>query len=118
MNLQRVLAVAFKELREVVRDRILLLMTFLMPPMMMLVFAYGMSQEVENVPFVIVDYDRTPMSRDYAYRFIASRYFKFRGYEMNERDAQRQMDHGDIRYIMVIPERFQEQLRAGRSAQV
>jgi len=118
MNTQRVLAVAFKELREIMRDRILFLMTFLMPPMMMLVFAFGMSQDVENVPFVVVDYDRTPMSRDYAYHYIASRYFRFHGYVTNERDAQRLMTRGEVRYILVIPERFQERLLEGRAAQV
>ncbi|HLK58132.1 MAG TPA: ABC transporter permease [Chthonomonadaceae bacterium] len=118
MNVQRLLAVAYKELREVVRDRISFLLTFLMPPMMMLVFGYGMSQDVEHVPFVIIDYDRTALSRDYAYHYISSRYFAFQGYAENERSAERLMAHGDIRVILIIPERFQERLLAGRSTQI
>jgi ABC-2 type transport system permease protein/ribosome-dependent ATPase len=118
MSLRRLLAVASKELREILRDRVFCLLTFLMPPMMMLVFGYGMSQDVDNVPFVIVDYDHSPMSRDYAYHYIASRYFRFQGYARSEREADNRMAHGDIRFILVLPERFQERLASGRSVAV
>lgn len=118
MNGARLLAVASKEFREVMRDRVLFLLTFLMPPMMMLVFAYGMSQDIEHVPFVIVDYDRSALSRDYAYHFTASRYFAFQGYATTEKAADEMMAHGDIRFILIIPERFQARLLADRSTEV
>lgn len=118
MNLRRMLAVASKELREILRDRVFCLLTFLMPPMMMLVFGYGMSQDVEHVPFVIVDYDHTPFSRDYAYRYIASRYFRFQGYAISEQAAEQRMARGEIRFILILPDHFQERLSSGRSVAV
>ena len=55
MNFVRVLAVAHKEWHEILRDRIYFLLAFILPPLLMLVFCYGISQDVENVPFAVVD---------------------------------------------------------------
>jgi ABC-2 type transport system permease protein len=44
-----------------------------------LVFGYGLSLDVENIPFGVVHLDRTPASRDFAHRFISSRYFNVKG---------------------------------------
>jgi hypothetical protein len=43
----------------------------------MLLFGYGLSLDVENIPLAIVDYDQSVTSRDYAHRFTDSRYFSF-----------------------------------------
>ena len=75
----RVLAVANKEWREILRDRIYFMLAFILPPLLMLVFCYGISQDVEHVPFALLDYDHSQMSRDYAHHYIVSRYFDYRG---------------------------------------
>ena len=54
--------------------------------MLMILFGYGLSFDVENIPFAVIDRDRTNLSRDYAYRFIKSRYFDFKGYSSDERE--------------------------------
>jgi ABC-2 type transport system permease protein len=118
MNLERMRAVLHKELREILRDRIYCLLALLLAPMMMLVFCYGMSQDVENVPFALLDYDRSPMSRDYAQHYISSRYFRFRGYLSQESQADRLLAHGDVRVVLIIPHHFQEQLLRGEAVQV
>ncbi len=64
MNFARVLALAQREWREILRDRIYFMLAFLLPVMLMLVFGYGMSQDIENIAFAVVDEDHTPMSRD------------------------------------------------------
>lgn len=118
MKLARVLAVAQREWREILRDRIYFLLAFLLPVMLMLVFGYGMSQDIENVAFAVVDEDRTPMSRDYARHFVESRYFSFKGYLSDADAADRLLARRKLRVVIVIGPRFAEQLRAGRTAQV
>ena len=49
MNLTRVFTVAQREWREILRDRIYFLLAFLLPVMLMLVFGYGMSQDIEEI---------------------------------------------------------------------
>ena len=87
MNFRRIKAVAFKEWRETVRDRIFLLLAFLLPVLWMLVFGYGLVLDVEHIPLVVVDRDHSALSRDYLYRFTESRYFDFKGSLTSETEA-------------------------------
>ena len=70
MNLRRVSALAYKEWREVLRDRRFFALAFLVPPVLLFVVGHGLTMDVENIPLVILDYDQTALSRDYAYEFI------------------------------------------------
>lgn len=114
MNLRRVWAVAHKEWREIVRDRVYFLLAFILPPVLMLVFGYGVTQEVENVPFALIDEDRSALSRDYAHHYISSRYFDYRGQLTGLQNADRLLVDGRIVVVLVIPARFGEELTAGR----
>lgn len=118
MKLRRALVVAHKEAREIVRDRFYLALAFLLPVVLMLVFGYGMTQEVQNVPFAIVDHDRSAMSRDYAHRFIDSRYFDFKGYSDSVRAAEPLLLEGHVRAVIVLPEHFQERLTRGLAVDI
>ena len=113
MNLERALVVAQKEAREIVRDRIYFSLAFLLPIVLMLVFGYGMTQEVQNVPLAIVDHDRSSLSRDYASRFVESRYFDVKGFAESVRAAEPFLVDGDVRAVIIVPENFQERLTAG-----
>jgi ABC-2 type transport system permease protein/ribosome-dependent ATPase len=118
MNFERMLAVAQRESREILRDRLYFLLAFLLPVMQMLVFGYGMSQDIENIAFAVVDEDRTPSSRDYARHFIESRYFSFKGYLPSANAADRLLAERKLRVVVVIGPRFEQQLLAGRTGQV
>lgn len=118
MNFRRIRAVAFKEWRETVRDRLFLLMSFLLPPLWMVVFGYGLVLDVEHVPFAVLDRDQSSLSRDYVYRFMESRYFDYRGSVHDERDIDRLLGDTVIRMAIVVPDRFEERLLAGRPVTV
>jgi ABC-2 type transport system permease protein/ribosome-dependent ATPase len=114
MNLKRVSAIVSKEWREILRDRLSFSLAFIMPVLWMWVFAFGLSLDVENIPFVVVDYDRSALSRDYAHSFIDSRYFDFRGFAPNERELGPLLADSRIRFALIIPEHFQKRFLAGR----
>lgn len=118
MNLRRIIAVAWKEWRETVRDRLFLLMAFLLPTLWMIVFGYGLVLDVEHVPFAVLDRDRSSLSRDYLYRFIESRYFDYRGSVENEGEIDRLLGNTSIRAAIIVPDRFEEELLAGRPVSV
>lgn len=118
MNVQRIKTIAHKEWREIIRDRVFFALAFIVPILMMLLLGYGLSLDVENIPFVLVDRDHTAMSRDYAYRFIGSRYFDFKGYVENERELNDLLTDNRIRAAIIIPEHFQKDLMAGRSVRM
>lgn len=118
MNLRRIAAVASKEWRETIRDRMFVLLAFLLPILWMLVFGYGLVQDVENIPFAVVDRDHSALSRDYLYRFFESRYFSFQGYIPSENEADALLQSGKIRVAIIVQEKFEEQLLAGQSVGV
>jgi len=118
MRLARIRAVAYKEWREILRDRLFFTMAFGVPLLIMLVLGYGLSLDVENIPFAVVDQDRSPLSRDYIHRFSDSRYFDFLGYVERESDLDPLLADSRIRLGLVIPPRFEEQLRGDRPVAV
>ena len=118
MKLIRVQAIMHKEWREILRDRLFLALAFVVPASLMLVFGYGISLDVENLPFAVLDQDRSAMSRDYLHRFIDSRYFDYQGDVRSARELDPLLADSDIRFAIIIPPKFQENLLSGRPVAV
>lgn len=118
MSPRRILAVAQKEWREIVRDRLFFALAFVVPVFLMLLLGFGLTLDVEQLPLVIVDQDGSALSREYAHRFAGSRYFDFRGYARDARVVDRMLTAGEVRAGLVIPEHFGRDLLAGRPARV
>jgi ABC-2 type transport system permease protein/ribosome-dependent ATPase len=66
----------------------------------------------------VVDYDRSALSREYAHRFIDSRYFDFKGYVDDERTLAKRITANELRAVLIIREGFERNLLAGRPAEV
>ena len=118
MKVSRVRAVACKEWREILRDRLFFTMAFGVPLLIMLVLGYGLSLDVKNIPFAVVDHDRSASSREYVHRFSESRYFDLVGYVAREQDLDPLLADSRIRLGLVIPDRFGERLQGDRPARV
>ena len=118
MNLTRVWAVAYKEWREILRDRLFFTMAFMLPVVLFLVLGFGVSFDVEKIPFAVLDQDSTAMSRDFLHRFIDSRYFDYKGNVRSDSDLDSLLAHSDIRFAIIIPPRFQERLLTGQTSSV
>lgn len=114
MNINRVKILAFKEWREILRDRLFFSLAFVAPISMMLVFGYGIKMDVENIPFAILDQDRSAMSRDYLHLFIDSRYFDYQGDVANESEIDNLIAGSKIRFAIIVPPKFQQTLLSGR----
>jgi ABC-2 type transport system permease protein/ribosome-dependent ATPase len=118
MNGARVMAVAVKEWREIVRDRLFFALAFVVPAVLMLLFGFGLSLDVEKIPMAVVDYDHTAMSREYTHRFTDSRYFDFKGYVEDERTLPKRIMSNELRAVLIIREGMERNLLAGRQAEV
>ena len=118
MNPTRIKALAYKECREILRDRLFLSLAFIVPVSMMLIFGYGIKLDVENIPFAVLDQDRTAMSRDYLHLFMDSRYFDYKGHVQNERELEPLLADSKIRFAIIVPPKFQENLKADRPVAV
>ena len=73
MNLRRLLAVSRKETLHIRRDPRSLILAMGIPMLMLLMFGYALTLDVDRVPFVVWDQGHTPESREFIARFTATR---------------------------------------------
>ncbi|AJE04167.1 ABC transporter permease [Geobacter pickeringii] len=118
MRIQRIRAVARKEFIHVFRDIRSLIMGIAIPMMLLFLFGYALTLDVDNVPLMVWDQSGTPASRDLVSRFSGSRYFSLTGYATDYREIERAIDRRDALMAIVIPRGFAENLRAGRPVRV
>jgi ABC-2 type transport system permease protein len=77
-KLRRIVALMRKETLQVVRDPSSIAIGIVMPVLLILLFGYGLSLDVKNVPVAIVMEDPSPDARDLAAAFRLSPYFNAR----------------------------------------
>lgn len=76
MSLHRLIAVARKEVKQILRDPRSLAIVVLMPVILMLLFGYGINLDLKHTPTYVFDREHSPQSRDLISRFYASSYFR------------------------------------------
>ncbi|MDD5495668.1 MAG: ABC transporter permease [Candidatus Omnitrophica bacterium] len=118
MNLRRTKAVFNKEFIQIMRDPRSLALALLIPIVLIVLFGYGLSLDINNIPLAIWDQDNTTVSRDFILNFKNSYYFKIIGYYDNYRDLQRLLDKSDAMLAMVIPKHFTWHIQAKQAAPV
>ena len=118
MNLRRTRAVAKKEFLHILRDRNSLIMALAMPLVLLLLFGYALSLDVDRVPTWIHDADRSPESRDLISRFRASRYFQVLGTADRLKTVEQKIDRDECLLGVSIPRGFAGDLAAGRQVEV
>ena len=114
MKLRRIRAVARKEFLHVLRDPRSLGMGIAIPMLLLILFGYALSVDVDEVPLVVWDQSQTVASRDLISRFDGSRYFELMGYVRNYRELVHQIDTHRAVAALVVPRRFAEELDGGR----
>jgi ribosome-dependent ATPase len=114
----RLWAYARREATEVRREPVRLAFALLGPVLLMIVFGYGISFDVENLAYAALDYDNSPESRTYLEGFAGSRYFKARAPLKSEADLEAQLRAGKIRLAIEIPPGFGRDLRRGHAPEV
>src|SRR4030042_4132941 len=76
VNLRNIRAIARKEIYHLLRDFRSLYLAFAVPLLLILLFGYALSLDVEHIETLVVDQDRTDLSRDFIDRLGASPYFR------------------------------------------
>ncbi len=118
LAIRRVYAVARKEMLHVVRDPRSLGMAIAIPMLLLVLFGYALTLDVDNVPLVIWDQDETPSSRELISHFLGSRYFSLSGYAHNYHQVERTIDKGGSLAGLVIPRGFAGSVATGRETPV
>jgi ABC-2 type transport system permease protein len=118
MSFTRLLAVAKKEMVQVLRDSRSLIIVLIMPVILVLLFGYGVNLDLKHLPIYIYDRDGSQQSQDLLKRFQAGDYFDIVRVVNNYHDLTRAIDDGHAKMGIIIPWDFSQRLRDGRAAQV
>jgi len=118
MSLRRLLAVSRKELTHIRRDPRSLGMGIAIPMLLLVLFGYALTLDVDDVPLVVWDQSGTPASRDLVSSFAGSRYFSLRRAVASYAEVETAVDHGEALVALVIPRDFARDVEGGRAAEV
>lgn len=118
MSFRRTRAMFVKELHHITRDIRSLTLALAMPFMMLLLYGYALSLDVDKIPSLIYDQDGTASSRALTRQFLGSRYFDIRGFAESYAPIESAIDKNRILIGVVIPRGFGNHLAAGGSAVV
>lgn len=103
MSLRRLRAIFIKELHHITRDSISLGMALAVPVMMLLLYGWALSLDVDHIPVMIYDQSRTAASRELIRQFEGSQYFEIRRYVDNYAAVQHAIDSSEALMALVIP---------------
>ncbi len=114
LNPRRLLSYSRRETLELTRDPIRLTLALLGSLILMLVMGYGITLDVEDLTFAVLDRDQTTASRDYALNLSGSRYFAERPPIRDYADLDRRMRAGELGLAVEIPPGFGRDVARGR----
>jgi ABC-2 type transport system permease protein len=106
----RLLAIARKEVLQLRRDTRSLILAFLLPVFMLVMFGYAITWDVRDIATVVVDHDRTAKSRSLIEAFAASGYFRIAGHVDRVAEVMPHFDRSSARLALVIPPGFERDL--------
>lgn len=117
-SVNRLIAYSSLEMMEVMRDPIRLVFAFLGSAILLVVIAYGISLDVENLEYAALDLDRSPESRQYLSNFQGSRYFIERPALQSQEELLRRLKSNDIALAIEIPPGFGRSLKKSGTTRV
>jgi ABC-2 type transport system permease protein len=118
MKLRRTWAVARKEFLHILRDARSLIMALALPLLMLLLFGSALTLDIDRIPTIIYDADRTPESRELIARFQGSRYFQIVGAADSYGTVETAINGSQCLLGVVLFKDFARHLLTGGEAQV
>ncbi len=116
MNPRRLLAISRKEFLHIRRDPRSLGMAIAIPMLLILLFGYALTLDVDNVPIAVWDQSVSRESRELVSRFEGSRYFDVRLRAEGYSEIERAIEAGKVMAAGGIPRDFTHRLTAGHVA--
>jgi ABC-2 type transport system permease protein len=114
LNPLRIKALIRKEIYHLLRDYRSLYLAFAIPLLLIILFGYALSLDVDNVETIVVDYDKSELSRDFISKLDASAYFHVSERLSRTKDAIDYLDHDRTKVAIILPPNFMKSISADR----
>ena len=112
---RRIWAVTQKEFIQTLRDRRTLVIQIGLPIIQLILFAYAIRMNVENIPMAVADQSLDPASLGYVEAMQNSGYFDVTTYVQSEEAVLDAIDAGEAQAGIVIPTGFQARVDRGEA---
>jgi len=102
----------WREMLELLRDPIRLTLALFGAIILMFVMGYGISTDVENLSFAVLDWDKSEVSSSYVNDISGSRYFTQHEDVRSYDELERRMGNGELSLVIEIPPHFGRDLNS------
>lgn len=114
--LLRAWAIAHKEIVHIQRDPQFIVFALGLPIVLIFLFGYGVTFDIDRVPLAVVDQDHSATSRRLVERFAGSGTFRVVAERSRPEDAEPLLRSYSAKVILVIPAGYERRLKAGKEA--
>jgi len=109
-DLQRLRALIIKESLQAIRDPSTLVIAFVLPVILLLLFAYAVSLDAKNIRIGVVMESSSPAAHDLASAFTATKFLDV-SFAHDRREVAHRLISGSLRGYVVIPQDFPQRMR-------
>ncbi len=114
----RIWAIAKKELRQIRRDTRTLIIIFVFPVFMLILFGYALNFDVSDIKIGVYDQDKSDLSREYINSLKSSGYFIVVEYIENQKEVNKALNEKIVQCVVVIPNDLSEKFYSKQDAQI
>lgn len=114
MNFTRIKAISKKEWLHIIRDPRSLGMAIAIPILLLVLFGFALTLDVDQVPLVIWDQDKSQASRDFILNFENSSYFRIIGYPDHYVQMEDSIDRNKALIGIIIPYDFARDIQSNQ----
>jgi ribosome-dependent ATPase len=117
-SIRRAFSYTIRETLELIRDPFRTTLALLGTTILMFIIGYGISLDVENLTFAVLDRDQTILSQNYALNLSGSRYFIEKAPLTSYEDIDKRMRSGELSLAIEIPSGFSRKIARGTPVQI
>lgn len=116
--LNRILAIAKKEVRQLKRDIRMLMILFMFPVALLAIFGYAINFDVHHIKIAVYDQDKSEDTRNFINALTSSTYFDLVGYVNNNHDIKKYLDEQIAQAVIVFPNQMSRDIYSKKDARV
>lgn len=107
-----------KEFKQMLRNPIMLPLIIALPLIQLILLPYAATYEIRNIDLVVIDNDKSDLSRDLCHKINSSEYFNIVDYAPTHQEALETLERGKAGMSIEIPENFEENLNHLKKVQL
>ncbi|OYD52976.1 multidrug ABC transporter ATP-binding protein [Thauera propionica] len=117
-SLQRMFSYLWRETLELQRDPVRATLALGGSLLLMFVIGFGITMDVEDLSYAVLDRDQTTLSQNYTLNLAGSRYFTEHPPIVDYEDLDRRMRSGELSLAIEIPPGFSRDVLRGQNVQI